>query len=278
MELWYTEDFHDGWRLSVRVERALASLRSRYQRIDVLQTRDVGRVLVIDGKVQACELDEFVYHEMMVHLPMLTHPGPRRVLVIGGGDGGCMREILKHSSVEEALLVDIDEEVIRLCSEHLPTLAAGLREDPRLRIVPRDGAEFIRECRDLDVILVDSSDPAGPSERLFASAFYGDLRQALAPGGVVAVQAGSPFFYRDQVAGVVRDLRELFPVVRPYLIPMPTYPSGTWTLCCASLGPDPHAEPDLDRSGALRTRYYSAATHAAALALPPFLRDALGRC
>lgn len=275
MELWYTEDFHDGWRLSMRVERALASTRSRYQRIDVLQTRDVGRVLVLDGKVQVCELDEFVYHEMMVHLPMITHPAPRRVLVIGGGDGGCVREILKHPSVEEALLVDIDEEVIRLCSQHLPTLAAGLREEPRLRIVPRDGAEFIRECRDLDVILVDSSDPVGPSKRLFASAFYGHLHQALAPGGVVAVQAGSPFFYRDQVAGVVRDLRQEFPVVRPYLIPMPTYPSGTWTLCCASLGPDPLAVRAGERTAALRTRYYSPDTHAAALALPPFLRDAL---
>lgn len=280
MDLWFSEDHHDGWELSIRVDRVLATEHSQYQRIDILQTRDFGVMLVLDGKVQACQMDEFIYHEMLVHVPMLCHPEPRRVLVAGGGDGGSMREVMGHPSVEVGYLVDIDQRVIALCQEFMPGLAGPLVGEKRLVTVARDAAEQLRESQNLDVILVDSSDPEGPSERLFGCDFYDILKAALRPDGVVALQAGSPFFYREQIARTVADLRERFAVVRPYQIPMPTYPSGYWTLVLASDVLDPvQFSPEvlaqrLEERG-IRPRYYTPEIHHGALALPPFLADAI---
>ncbi|MGE0487793.1 MAG: polyamine aminopropyltransferase [Vulcanimicrobiota bacterium] len=280
MDLWFTEDYHDGWELSVRVNEVLVTETSPYQRIDILQTRDFGRMLVLDGKVQACELDEFIYHEMMAHVTLLTHPNPRRVLVAGGGDGGAMREVMRHPSVERGVLVDIDERVIQLCNQFMPTLSEGLAREPRLVTAPADAAEYLRKARDLDVILVDSSDPVGPSEALFQMDFYRSLKNALAPGGMVCLQAGSPFFYRDQIVTMVRQLREVFPVVRLGIIPVPTYPSGNWCLAFASLETDPGSiDAGLlerrQRERGFTTRYYTPQMHHAAMVLPPFLSERL---
>ena len=278
MDLWFTEDVHDGWQFSVRVDEVLVTERSPYQRIDILKTRDFGRMLVLDGKVQACELDEFIYHEMLAHPPLLCHPDPRRVLVAGGGDGGAMREVFKHPGVEQGILVDIDRRVIELCQEYMPALSGSVTSDVRLLQAPADAAEYLRTARGLDVILVDSSDPVGPSEALFTRSFYETLYDALSDEGLVSLQAGSPLFFRDQVCEMMRELRKVFPFAHLMALPMPTYPGGYWTLALASKGEDPLGIPasELERrflSRGLSTRYYDVHQHFGSMRNPPFIRD-----
>jgi spermidine synthase len=234
VELWFSEDFTGGSRFGARVTKVLVSLTSEYQKIDILCTEAFGRMLVIDGKVQACELDEFIYHEMLTHPALLSHPNPKRVLVAGGGDGGTVRECLKHKTVEAITLVEIDRKVIELCQEFIPTLASELTNNERVRVTPDDAAKVIRAARNMDVILVDSSDPVGPSEALFQLEFYRELHRALADDGITCLQAGSPFLDSDQVAKMVVDLKTLFPVVHLLTIPVPSYPGGTWCLALAS--------------------------------------------
>ena len=234
MELWFSEDFSGGSRFGARVSQVLASHKSEFQQIDILDTEVFGRMLVIDGKVQACELDEFIYHEMLTHPALLSHAAPRKVLVAGGGDGGTVRECLKHPSVESVVLVEIDPKVIELCQQHMPTLASKLSGDKRVRVEPDDATKVIREARDLDVILVDSSDPVGPSEALFETQFFEELHAALAPGGITCLQAGSPFLGPEQVAKMAVDLKKFFPVVHLITIPVPSYPGGSWCLALAS--------------------------------------------
>lgn len=258
---WFVEEYA-GWRQGVRVERELAAAQTPFQKVEMLETSDLGRLLVIDGKTQVCELDEFVYHEMLAHPPLLAHPAPRRVMVLGGGDGGTVREVLKHD-VEEVRLIEIDPFVVKVCQEWMPAVFPA--RDPRLTVVNRDAAEEIREARGIDAILVDSSDPEGPSERLFTEAFFRELAQALAPGGVVALQAGSPFLARQQVDSVRAELAKVFRIVRPYLIPVPTYPGGTWTLVAASNEVDVLKR----REASFETRYYHPTV---SLTLPPFLQ------
>ncbi len=254
MELWFSEDFSGGSRFGARVEQVLASHRSEFQQIDLLATEAFGTMLVIDGKVQACELDEFVYHEMLAHPALLLHPAPSHVLVAGGGDGGTVRECLRHPQVERVTLVEIDDQVTELCRRFLPSLASSLDGNPRVRFRPADATEVIRNARNVDVILVDSSDPVGPSEALFQPGFFQELHRALAPDGVTCLQAGSPFLGAEQVARMVADLRALFPVVHLMTIPVPTYPGGTWCLALASKsGLDPVA----DGGELLRKRFVS---------------------
>jgi spermidine synthase len=252
LELWFSEDFSGGSRFGARVSQVLASHKSEYQQIDILATETFGRMLVIDGKVQACELDEYIYHEMLTHPALLSHPNPRRVLVAGGGDGGTVRECMKHPSVEKVTLVEIDAKVIELCQEHIPTLACEL-ENTRLTIAPDDASRVIREARDLDVILVDSSDPVGPSESLFQAEFFAELHTALAPGGITCLQAGSPFLGPDQVAKMTVDLKSYFPVVHLITIPVPSYPGGTW---CLALAQKSDWNPRSDGGDTLRTRFH----------------------
>lgn len=234
MELWFSEDFSGGSRFGARVSKVLASHRSEFQQIDILDTEVFGKMLVIDGKVQACELDEFIYHEMLTHPAMLSHRAPKKVLVAGGGDGGTVRECLKHPTVEKVTLVEIDRKVIELCLEHIPSLACKLEGEAKLRVEPADATKVIREARGLDVILVDSSDPVGPSEALFAEEFFAELHAALAPDGITCLQAGSPFLGVDQVAKMVADLKKYFPMVHLLTIPIPSYPGGSWCLALAS--------------------------------------------
>lgn len=276
MSNWYIEELAGHWRQGLPVRECLVDEKSPYQHIQLFDTVEFGKMLVLDGKVQCTELDECSYHEMLAHLPLLTHPAPGRVVVVGGGDGGTMREVLKHSSVRHATLLEIDEQVIEVCRRWLPGLAKGLQPSPRLQVVTEDAALAIARVEPQDVVLVDSSDPEGPSEVLFTRAFFQSMQRALQPDGILALQAGSPYFFRRQIAETRRLLEELFPVVRPYLVSVPTYPGGTWCMLLAAqsedhdplrLSPEQLQSRIADRR--LSTRYYSPAVHHASLAWPP---------
>ena len=278
MSQWLTEELSDRWKQSIPVRVKICEVQSAFQKIELYETERWGTLLVIDGKIQACEFDEFVYHEMIAHLPLLSHPKPEKIMVIGGGDGGTLRESLLHP-VKEATLVEIDEEVIRLCQRYMPSLSHCISEDPRVKLVTSDAAVHIEQARDLDCILVDSSDPEGPSESLFSPAFYASLKAALKPDGIVALQAGSPFFFETQLRQAFRDLAHTFRYVRPYLIPIPTYPGGTWCLVTASDTIDPLAISHAELAARMHDRkignlrYYSPATHTGSLSLPPFIQE-----
>lgn len=260
---WFSEELPGQWRQSLPITDKLVDQRSPFQHIQVFDTKDFGRMLVLDGKVQCSERDEFTYHEMLAHVPLLTHPNPQKVLVVGGGDGGTVREVLKHPSVTKVTLVEIDEQVIEVARKWLPSMASGLAPSERLEIVTKDAAEAIRGMPKQDVILVDSSDPEGPSEVLFSQQFFASLKEALQPDGVIALQAGSPLFYAKQIADARSKLEKIFRYVRPYLVPVILYPGGAWCLISASDAYDPQRTP-APRS--LKVRYYCPEVHLASMA------------
>lgn len=278
MQDWFSEELHGQWKQSLPVGPALVDQSSAFQRIQVYDTLGFGRMLVLDGKVQCTERDEFTYHEMLVHVPLLSHPNPRKVLVVGGGDGGTVREVLRHPGVEQVTLVEIDPEVIEVSRTWLPTMAVGLRDDPRLRIVTQDAAQAIEEVEAQDVLLIDSSDPEGPSEILFGENFFLSMRKALKPDGILAMQAGSPFFFSTQIAAARSKLKNIFTHVRPYLVAIPTYPGGTWCLISASPSIDPKTIPlselqeRMERRG-IKPNYYSPEVQLGSMALPVFIDE-----
>lgn len=261
--------------LALRFDRVLLRKRTPHQELVVAEAGPLGRVLVLDGNIQATEFDETGYHEMLAHVPLLTHPRPRRVLVVGGGDGGTMREVLRHADVSQADLCEIDGEVIEASRRFLPRLSRGF-DDPRVSIHVADATSFVREHPGAwDVILVDSSDPVGPAVGIFGEPFHRDLRKALRPGGIAVIQAESCFVFEDLVRRVTASLAGLFPVFAYYQTLVPTYTSGVIGFALGSLAPDPlEAPPDPDRVRALGDLdFYTPALHRAAFALPRrFLR------
>ena len=269
-EEWFSEELPGRWRQGVPIAAVLADEHSPFQHIQVFDTIGYGRMLVLDGKVQVSEWDEFVYHEMLAHVPLLAHPNPRTVMVMGGGDGGTVREVLRHPSVERVVLVEIDGRVIELCRLHMPALNEGQNHEPRLEVRTQDASQYVKEAKgQFDAILVDSSDPEGPSERLFTPEFFEQVKSALKPDGVVSFQAGSPFFYQKQLAQMREDLGALFRNVRAYLMAIPTYPGGTWCMMAAS---DEHDPAVAQRKPEFPSRYYTQDVHGASMALPPCFR------
>ncbi len=269
MELWYTENQTPDLRIGFRVKAVLHREKSDFQEIAVYETEQYGRLLALDDVVMTTDRDEFVYHEMMAHVALAAHPDPRRVLVVGGGDGGVVREVLKHP-VEEVHLAEIDGRVVAVCREYFPAIAAGL-DDPRVKIFVTDGIAHVREKENLyDVIIIDSTDPIGPAVGLFQEDFYRSVHRALTAGGLFAAQTESPFLNGELIRGMHRFLRGIFPVVRLCLASIPTYPGGLWTITLGSRGPDPR-EPAPGRAVPGGTRYYSPELHRAAFVLPPFV-------
>lgn len=253
--------------------RELHREHSPYQRIEVLEHPFFGRMLALDGVVQLTERDEFFYHEMLVHVPMGVHPSPKRVLIVGGGDGGSLREALKHREVESATLVEIDPQVIEVAKRFFPTLARGYR-DPRAEVVTMDGAALLRERRDaFDVIIVDAPDPVGHARTLFAPSTFESAFEALTSEGVLAAQTESLHFHRDFVRQTQLELAGVFPVVDLYTQALSTYAGNWWTFSIATKGLDPRRPR---RKGRLRTRYYSPDVHRRAF-LSRRLRDRLLR-
>ncbi len=250
--------------------KILYNRRSPFQKIEIIRNREFGRILFLDGLVQTTEKDEFFYHEMLVHPAMSSHPKPKNVLIIGGGDGGALREVLRYS-IERAVLVEIDGQVIEACHRHFPWLRSAFK-DGRADLVIGDGNVFIRESKEkFDIILVDSSDPVGPSTILHEKGFYASLKKRLNPGGIIAAQAGSQLIHLNQHAEKSKFMKKLFKHASFYLGPVPTYPVGMWCYNFLSDAVDPLGK----RAGKAPEglKYYNAEIHKAAFALPNFMKE-----
>ncbi|MDX2085908.1 MAG: polyamine aminopropyltransferase [Candidatus Melainabacteria bacterium] len=277
VDLWLTET-HKEAGLTVRVSGTVYSERSAFQQVDVVDTVPYGRMLLLDGRVMTTEQDEFVYHEMIVHVPMLSFAQPpTRVLVIGGGDGGTVREVLRYPSVEQVVLCEIDGLVIEACKAHLPDISVALREplDPRLTVIVGDGIDYIeRQHNAFDLIIIDSTDPMGPGEGLFTETFYRHVHRALTAHGMMTAQTESPVLDKTEFVNIYRNLLPVFSVVKPYVGSVPTYPSGMWSWAFCSKGetPLPKAPAQTIEAIAAHTRYYTPEVHTAAFALPGFVQ------
>ncbi len=279
MELWFSENHTEDVKLSLRVNRQLYSKRSDYQRIDVFDTPEFGRVLALDGNIMLTERDEFIYDEMIVHVPMAVHPGIAKVLVIGAGDGGVVRELTRYEQIKRIDLVEMDELVVEACRQYLPDNACRL-DDERVHIYFENGLKFIRRCEEeYDLIIVDSNDPFGPSEGLFTREFYGNCYKALKKDGIMVNQQGSPFYAEDAHAmqRSHKRIASTFPISRVYQAHIPTYAAGYWLFGFASK--KFHPIDDLDSTAwnahHLRTRYYTTRLHVGAFYLPAFLERML---
>lgn len=277
---WFTEiDERSGSALSYRILGKLHEEQTPFQRIAIYETRDWGRLMTIDGCVMLTSRDNFLYHEAMAHIPLFTHTAPRRVVIIGGGDCGTLREVLKHPEVERVVQVEIDERVTRLAEQHFPELCES-NSDPRAELLFADGIRWMAEAEaeSADVIIVDSTDPVGPAEGLFNEAFYRQCLRVLAPGGLFAQQSESPIAHIDLLLSIHRHLRAAgFPLTHSASFPQPCYPSGWWSLTMAAREARDFTEfrEEAARSRRFPTRWYNAEVHRGALALPEFLREAL---
>lgn len=279
MELWFTERHTPNVKFSIRVDRQLYTGQSEYQRIDVFDSKEFGRFLTLDGYMMLTEKDEFIYHEMITHVPMAVHPSVQKVLVIGAGDGGVIRELTRYASVKHIDLVEIDELVVEVCRKYLPQTACRLN-DPRVHLHFEDGLKYIRACEnEYDLIIVDSTDPFGPGEGLFTKEFYGNCYKALREDGIMVNQHESPFYEEDAIAmqRAHKRIVESFPISRVYQAHIPTYPSGHWLFGFSSK--KYHPVHDLKRTEwdllSLPTRYYTTRLHAGAFALPSYVEELL---
>ncbi|MDH3626082.1 MAG: polyamine aminopropyltransferase [Acidobacteriota bacterium] len=280
LELWAEEHHQDILQLRYRIRRTLFSEESEFQRIDIVETAGYGRMLFNDSIAMISERDEFIYHEMIAHPAMFVHPGVRRALVIGGGDGGTVRELLRHPTVEHVRLVEIDPMVLRGCREHIPQTAAAL-DDPRVEVTVGDGVAFVAETEErYDLVIVDSTDPIGPATPLFGKTFYANVANVLNDDGIVVSQAESCFYELDRQRSMMEILSTTFGRARIYNYVNLTYPGGLWSFTFASraaLCPLGDLSPSRIADSGLEFRYYSPEIHRAAFVLPQFQNDALQR-
>ena len=282
MSDWSEEILHRDFRIKLKVDRVLFDSETEHQRLKLFENATFGRVLTLDSVTQTTEGDEFIYHEMMAHLPILAHGRAKRVLVIGGGDGGMAEEVLKHKSVEHVTMVEIDAGVVEFSKQYLPNICKGAFDDPRLNLVIADGAQFVAETQDrFDVAIIDSTDPMGPGEVLFTETFYANVKRCLTEGGIIVTQNGVPFLQGGELTGTMRAFGKLFRDASCYLATIPTYVGGPmamgWGTDDASLRQLPEEELNKRfRAAGLETRYYTPAVHKAAFALPPYVQKLIG--
>ncbi|WP_458411622.1 polyamine aminopropyltransferase [Schinkia sp. CFF1] len=272
MELWFTEKQTESYGITAKIKQTLHTEQTQFQKLDMVETEEFGNMLILDGMVMTTKKDEFVYHEMVAHVPLFTHPNPENVLVVGGGDGGVIREVLKHPSVKKATLVEIDGKVIEYSKKFLPEIAGEL-ENPRVEVIVGDGFMHIAKAEnEYDVIMVDSTEPVGPAVNLFTKGFYAGIAKALKEDGLFVAQTDNPWFKGDLIRTVQRDVKEIFPIVRLYIANVPTYPSGMWTFTIGSKKHDPLAVEE-GRFHEIETKYYTKELHKAAFVLPRFVGD-----
>lgn len=272
MELWFTEYQTPNLGIACKTKRTLHSEKTEFQELAVIETEQFGRMLLLDGIIQTTVEDEFVYHEMITHVPLFTHKNPKKALVIGGGDGGAIREILKHKSIEKAVHVEIDRRVVEVSKEYLPEISCAL-DDSRVEIHYDDGIKYVQEHKnEFDVIMVDSTDPIGPAVGLFSADFYRSVYEALKEDGIFVAQTESPFFEKELIKNVFNSVKSIFPITRLYTCAIPAYPSGFWSFTMGSKKYDP-LETDIGSIPEIETRYYTPEIHRASFVLPRFVQD-----
>lgn len=279
MEFWYTEEHTKNVRLSLKIDRQIVNTKSAFQQIDVFDSPEFGRVLTLDGCLMVTEKDEFIYHEMIVHTPMAVNPDIKKVLVIGAGDGGTVRELAKYQTIEEIHMVEIDKLVVDICMEYLPFTAEKLT-DPRVSLFFEDGLKFVRTRKnEYDLIIVDSTDPFGPGEGLFTKEFYGNCYNALTTDGILVNQHESVYYdsYINSVKRAHKRMKELFVISEVYQAHIPTYPSGHWLFGFVSKTYDPIMDLKEERWNnlLLKTRYYNTELHKGSFALPNYVKELL---
>lgn len=280
MELWYTENHTDDVRFSIKVDRHLVSQQSEFQRIDVFESKEFGRILTLDGYLMVTEKDEYIYHEMITHIPMATNPDIKNVLVIGAGDGGTVRELTRYDCIEHIDMVEIDKMVVDVCKEFIPQTACKL-DDPRVHIYYEDGLRFVRSSDEgkYDLIIVDSTDPFGVGEGLFTTEFYGNCFKALTDDGILINQHESTFYsqYSEAMKKAHSKIKKFFSTALVYQAHIPTYPSGHWLFGFASKKFDPRTDlhDEWWNNLGLKTRYYNTILHKGCFAIPNNVRDCL---
>ena len=277
----FSETLHDGYAQSFGMREILFESRTEHQHLVIFNSDSFGRVMALDGVIQTTERDEFIYHEMLAHVPLFAHGAAKDVLIIGGGDGGLLREVLKHPEVERVVQVEIDRAVIDLCVQYFPNHSQGAFDNPRAEIVIGDGIDYVCTTdRRFDVVLSDCTDPIGPGEVLFSSRFYEGVARCLNKGGIFAAQNGSAFLQPDEVTTTYQRLSPYFRDCNFFTASVPTYVGGAMALAWAS---DDAALRNAQQetlqkrfeAAAIDTRYYNPAVHAASFALPQYLVDAL---
>jgi len=272
MEMWIKEAQIEDASMIYKVRETLVRKQTEYQDLAIVETNSFGRMLLLDGIVQTTIADEYVYHEMITHIPLFTHPNPKKVLVVGGGDGGAIREVLKHPSVEKAVLCEIDKCVVEECMKYLPEISCEL-ENPRCEVFIGDGIKYVHEHKnEFDVIIVDSTDPFGAAEGLFGGSFYKEISECLTKDGIFVAQTETPFYLPEVVRKVFNDARNAFPVTKLFMAAIPTYPGGYWSFTIGSKMHDPE-EADVPKELGFGTRYYTPKLHKACFALPKYVEE-----
>jgi spermidine synthase len=263
---------------SCRIKETLFSGQSLFQEVVVVDSFEFGRMLVLDGVFQTSVFEEYIYHEMIAHVPLFTHPEPKRVLVIGGGDGGCVREVVRHESVESVEMVEIDGMVVDVSKQFLPEISQAMIENhPKLTVRIGDGIARMKEADNhYDVIIVDCSDPIGPGIGLFSREFFQSVYKALKPDGLFVQQTESPFFHQPLITRLYRDISDIFPITRLYMANIPLYPGGLHSFTMGSKKYDP-VNAILPKKLPFPTRYYNPAIHSGCFGLPNFVRELIGK-
>lgn len=277
----FTETLHPHWGQTFSIDTEVFHEKTEHQDLIIFENGRFGRVMALDGVIQIAEADEPIYHEMMTHVPILTHGNVSSVLVIGGGDGGALREVSKHPSVKRIVLVEIDPSVIELSKQYFPGVSKGAFSDPRVEIIIQDAAEFVKTSEELfDVIICDSTDPIGPGKVLFTEEFYGDCKTRLQDKGIFVNQNGVPFFQKEELAMTLHNRRPHFQNVSFYIAPVPTYAGGFMAFGWASDTNYQVSEEVLrerfEKLG-IATFYYTPEIHRASFALPQFMQIEMGR-
>lgn len=273
MDLWISELQTPCLKISCLTTQTLRQEKTPFQELVVVVTEPFGRMLLLDGAIQTTEKDEFVYHEMITQVAINSHPHPDQVLIIGGGDGGALRDVVKNPAVKKGTLVEIDQRVTQASRDFFPELSCSF-SDPKAEVLIADGLAYIKEHKNsFDIVIVDSTDPVGPAVQLFSADFYQDVYDALKEDGMLVVQSESPFFNEDIINMAYGGISQAFPLTRLYLANVPTYPGGLWSFTLGSKKYDPEV---VLREDSLDWKYYTPEIHRAAFQLPPFVRNIIG--